>query len=217
MKLIDITVPISNHLPVWPGDPSITLSQKKSIASGDVCNLTTLRMGVHTGTHIDAPYHFRQDGTTTDMIPIETFIGRCLVVEIDAAPLISKVHLPMNEIKGHSRVLFKTKNSDLWNRKTSVFDPNFVSLGIDAAQKLVDLKISLVGIDYLSIESFHSSNNQIHALLLEHNIVILEGINLAGVKPGVYEILCLPLSLLGCEGAPARVVLRDATGDQNRC
>lgn len=234
MKLYDVTLPITDDLPVWPGDPSVSLVMSTSIAKGDKCNITNIQMGAHTGTHIDAPYHFLEDGATTDTIPIETFIGPCVVIEVDSEACIEKKDFRKYDLTGHSRVLVKTRNSELWAEyeKTKLrscevgklgfcstshlhnFSPSmfsYVSLGIDAARYLVEMKTVLVGIDYLSIESFGSAGSPVHKLLLKNNITILEGLNLSGVKAGAYELLCLPLKLLGCEGAPARVILRDAS------
>ncbi|MEI6056578.1 MAG: cyclase family protein [Lentisphaerota bacterium] len=209
MKLYDISLPISNDLFVWPGDPSVSLIQAKSISKGDQCNVSQLQMGVHTGTHIDAPYHFINDGARVESIPMETFIGTCLVIEVDSKTLVEKQDLLKYKIGEHSRILLKTRNTDLWANNVKSFDRNFVALAIDAAQYLIEMNILLVGIDYLSIESFHSANNPVHKLLLKNNITILEGLNLSKIKPGVYELICLPLKLQGCEGSPARVLLRE--------
>ena len=209
MKFYDISLPISNNLPVWPGDAPVSLKMVSSIAKGDQCNITGIEMGTHVGTHIDAPYHFLEDGATIDTIPIETFIGPCFVVELDAKALIEKKDFRKYNLNGYSRILIKTRNSELWSNNISSFDTNYVSLGINAAQYLVEMKTILVGIDYLSIESFQCGSCPVHKLLLKNNITVLEGLNLSGVKTGVYELLCMPLKLQGCEGAPARVLLRE--------
>jgi len=211
MKLYDISLPITKDLPVWPGDPPVSLRMTKSISRGDQCNLTKIQMGVHTGTHIDAPYHFFSDGVTTDAIPIETFIGPCLVVEINSEILIGNKDLQKHSMNGYSRILIKTRNSEIWANNIRAFEKNFVALGMDAAQYLVEMNTILVGIDYLSVESFHSEGSPVHKLLLRNNIAILEGLNLSGVKAGVYGLICMPLKLPGCEGAPARVLLKELT------
>ncbi|MCK9391032.1 MAG: cyclase family protein [Syntrophales bacterium] len=210
MKLYDISLSISNDLPVWPGDPPVSLRMTKSILNGDQCNVTKMEMGVHAGTHIDSPYHFLSDGVTTDVIPIETFIGPCLVVEVDSKVLIEKKDLQKYDMNGYSRILIKTRNSGIWANNISYFDKNFVALGIDAAHYLIEMKTILVGIDFLSIESFHSEGSPVHKLLLRNSISILEGLNLSGVSVGAYELICMPLKLKGCEGAPARVLLRES-------
>jgi arylformamidase len=210
MKLYDISLPISNDLPVWPGDPSVSLMMTKSFLKGDHCNITKIQMGTHSGTHIDAPYHFLKDGATVDTIPIETFIGPCLVVDLDSEVLIEEKDLRKYNLAGHSRILMKTKNSEMWaNNIRKSFITNYVALGINAVQYLIEMNTILVGIDYLSIESFQSDGKPVHKLLLKNNITILEGLNLSGVKAGVYELICMPLKLQGCEGAPARVLLRE--------
>ncbi len=209
MKIYDISLPIFNELVVWPGDPSVSLTLTKSIIDGNQCNLTRIQMGAHTGTHIDAPFHFLADGSTTDAIDMETFIGPCVVVEVDSKELIAKEDLLNANINGFSRVLIKTRNSELWANNINSFNENYAALGIDAAQYLIEMNFLLVGIDYLSIESFRSNSGSVHKLLLEKKITILEGLNLSGVIPGDYELICLPLRLQACEGAPARVILRE--------
>jgi arylformamidase len=209
MRLYDISLPISNGLPVWPGDPSVSLVMTSSIINGDKCNITKMQMGTHTGTHIDAPYHFLKDGMTVDEIPIETLVGPCLVVEVDSKSLIKKNDFQKYDLNGHSRILFKTKNSARWAKNINYFDTDYVALGTEVAQYLVELNTLLIGVDYFSIESFHSVDNPVHKLLLKHNIIILEGLNLSKVRAGVYELICMPLKLHGSEGAPARAILRE--------
>ena len=209
MRLYDISLPISKDLPVWPGDPAVSLVMTGSILNGDKCNITQLQMGTHAGTHIDAPYHFFKDGATVDAIPIETLVGPCLVVELDSDTLIEKKDFLKCNLNGHSRILFKTKNSEQWAKNITSFNTDYVALGIEAAQYLVEINTLLIGIDYLSIESFHSDDNPVHKLLLKNNITILEGLNLSKVEAGVYELICMPLKLQGSEGAPARVLLRE--------
>lgn len=211
MQLYDVSLPISEDLPVWPGDPAVSLVMTSSILNGDKCNITQLQMGTHVGTHIDAPYHFLKDGATVDAIPIETFIGPCLVVELDSDTLIEKKDFLKCSLNGYSRILFKTKNSEQWSKNITSFNTDYVALGIEAAQYLVEINTLLIGIDYLSIESFQSDDNPVHKLLLKNNITILEGLNLSDVKAGVYELICMPLKLQGNEGAPARVLLRETS------
>src|SRR5271169_6183944 len=127
MKLYDITLPITNDLPVWPGDPPVSLMMNTSIAKGDKCNITSIQMGAHTGTHIDAPYHFLEDGATADSIPIETLIGACVVIEVDSKVCIEKKDFRKYDLTGHSRVLFKTGNSELWSENNRAFNANYVS------------------------------------------------------------------------------------------
>ncbi|WP_345993677.1 cyclase family protein [Sulfurimonas sp. HSL-1716] len=206
MKIFDVSVPVSKNMISWPGDPSVELSKSVSIAKGDLCNVTNLCMGVHSGTHIDAPYHFIESGDTVDAIDIELLIGDCLVIEVDVQTTIEYEDIRSYNIHGYTKILFKTKNSTFW--KDDFFHKDFISLGMSAAKYLVENNIGLIGIDYLSIESFNSKDASIHKFLLEKNVIILEGLNLANIKSGRYELICMPLKLIGTDGAPARVVLK---------
>jgi len=210
MKLYDITVPISNTMPVWPGDPPVRLESKKSIPQGDLCNLTALTLGVHSGTHIDAPLHFIDGGRAVDDIPLEVLIGPCRVIETNASPTIEKKHIESIPLDGCKRVLFKTGNSMFWRNSIASFREDFVALGLSAAEYLAEKGVALIGIDYLSIETFHADEgNPVHNTLLKNNIVILEAVNLSAVPDGEYELVCLPMKLSGVEGAPVRVILRE--------
>lgn len=212
MKIYDVSVLISEELPVWPGDPGVSLKLVNSIIRGDVANVTKLDMGVHTGTHIDAPFHFEQDGITIDQIPIDILIGPCRVFEIPAsAEVVGPAELEKIDLKGMMRVLFKTSNSKYWARGEREFQKGFVHLNDQGAQYLIERGIKLVGIDYLSIEGFGSHDHATHHLLLRNQVVILEGLDLSKVPPGEYELIALPLQIKGADGAPARVVLRDYT------
>ncbi len=208
MKLYDITVPILNTMPLWPGDPPVLVERTKSIGKGDSCNLTSLAMGVHCGTHIDAPLHFIDQGRAVDDIPLEVLNGPCRVIVIDAPSLIERNHLVNLGLGDCKRILFKTGNSELWKNNTAAFHEGFTALGLSAAEYLVEKGVSLVGIDYLSIESFHAEKEHpVHKMMLKNNVVILESVDLSGVQPGEYDLVCLPLKIAGAEGAPVRAVL----------
>lgn len=211
MKLYDISLPVSSTLPVWPGDPQVALIAAASLSNGDPCNLTEIRMGAHTGTHIDAPYHFLSDGAKIDAIALSTLIGPCLVVDVDAQEMIRKDDLIKQNLAGHSRIIFKTRNSQLWTRSSGKFTADYVAMDTEAASYLAGMKIVLVGIDYLSVDAYQSAGALVHRIFLQNNIVILEGLNLSDVAAGVYELICAPLRLVGCEAAPARALLRKAT------
>ena len=206
MKIIDVSVPVSSRLPTWPGDPRVSLTLASSIARGDAANVSRLEAGVHTGTHVDAPVHFVEGSTSIEAIPVETLVGPCLVVEADPPGLdLRPEDLPDTP---HSRVLFKTRNSTHWARGDTDFDTEFVAVGLELARRLVAAGKLLVGVDYLSVESFHAPfEHPVHRTLLEARIVVLEGLDLSGVEPGEYELYCLPLKLVGSDGAPARTVL----------
>lgn len=204
---IDISLPLDNHLPTWPGDDGFSLKQVKWL-DRDGCNETRVNMGSHVGTHIDAPLHFVKDGTTVEQLPLEHLIGPVHVADVgDVAEISAQTLAGLNLPADIERLLLKTRNSLLWAAGEKIFYEEFAALTLDGAEWLARRAFRLVGIDYLSIQRFHDSNAT-HAALLGHNIIILEGLNLAGVLPGSYELICLPLPVVGAEGAPVRAVLR---------
>ncbi|MBJ6725436.1 cyclase family protein [Geomesophilobacter sediminis] len=205
MTIHDITVAISSELPYYPGDVAVSLSPWNSIANGDEANLTRLTLCSHSGTHVDAPRHFNDQGITVDLLPPEIFLGPAVVVEISGVAAIGAQELRQFPLQGAQRVLLKTGNSDLW--KSGSFSTDYAALSVDGARYLVELGIKLVGIDYLSVEPFHG-NGDVHRALLDNGVIILEGLNLSEVPQGEYELICLPLKIKGCDGAPARALLR---------
>ncbi len=168
--------------------------------------MTRMHLGNHTGTHVDAPRHMLDEGATLDQIPIERFLGPARVVAVDA-PSIGASELVSIDLEGADKVLFKTRNAGKLHQ--SEFDTDFVALDPSGARLLVERGIRLVGIDYLSIEAYASRDFATHHILLEAGVLIVEGLDLARVPPGDYELLCLPLKLEHGDGAPARVVLRE--------
>ena len=138
MSYIDITLPISVDLPVWPGDPAVSLVATKSMLKGDPCNLTQIQIGVHTGTHIDAPLHFLKNGSTVNSIPLDVLMGPCLVVEVSSTVLIAKNDLQHVKLEGYRRIVIKTKNSRLWSRQPCLFEKQFIALSFEAAEFLVE-------------------------------------------------------------------------------
>ena len=212
MKLHDVSVLLSDKLPIWPGDPGITVKLTSSLARGDVANVSLIEVGVHTGTHIDAPFHFEPDGKTVDQLPIETLIGPCRVIEmLDVKESIGLSALEKLDLGGATRILFKTKNSRWREHGEKEFQEKFVHLSEEGASYLVEQGVKLVGIDYLSIERFESLDYATHHLLLRNQVIIIEGLNLSGIAMGEYELMALPLKLQGADGSPARVVLREKT------
>lgn len=205
MQIYDVSVPISPEMPVYPGDPKIDIHLRESIAKGGVCNVSSISLGSHTGTHIDPPYHFIETGIKVDQIPLNLLIGRTHVVEIPSAKIDKNV-LKEIDLGDCVRLIFKTRNSYLWSNKNFVTD--YVYVTPDAAEILVESGIKLVGIDYLSIEQYGSTNYQTHKTLLGNGVIIIEGLNLAEVEAGDYEMICLPLKIENADGAPARVILR---------
>ena len=211
MPIYDITVPISNELPTWPDDPAVQLTVWRSLSSGDGANVSMLNFGAHTGTHVDAPAHFIDGAAKVEELPLDALIGETQVVEVPEDVQAIDVDFVLAYCDPRiPRVLFKTRNSEFWNESEPEFHTDFTYLDLEAAKKLVEQGIKLVGIDYLSIEKFHSEKHETHLALLSHGVVILEGLNLTAISAGKYELICLPLRLRSNkgDGAPARVVLR---------
>jgi arylformamidase len=205
-RIYDISVPIRSGGLVYPGNPEIEITLQQAVAKGAGANVSTIRFGSHTGTHADAARHFFDDGQTVDRIPLERLIGPALLVAFpDDLPAVTAADLRKHDLKGRKRVLLRTRNSALLSQKE--FVPDYTYLAPDGAQFLVDSGVELVGIDYLSIEQFHSGHHKTHRILLERSVVILEGLDLSIPAPGEYELICLPLRIEGCDGAPARAVL----------
>jgi arylformamidase len=199
-------VPIRSGGLVYPGNPEIEISLQQAVAKGAGANVSFIRFGSHTGTHADAARHFFDDGQTVDAIPLERLIGPALLLSFpDDLRAVGAADLQKHDIKGHKRILLRTRNSALLSQKEFVRDYTF--LAPDGAQYLVDQGVELVGIDYLSIEQFHSGHHKTHRTLLGKSVVILEGLDLSVPAPGAYQLICLPLRIEGCDGAPARAVL----------
>lgn len=206
--LYDITVPIEKGIPLWPGSPGFSREWTQSMEDGAEANVSLLNIESHSGTHIDAPLHFVKGGRTVDSIPLETLTGNTWMAEIRNTERISASHLESAGIPENTkRLLIKTDNDRFWRNVTHSFNENFTALTADAAQWVVDRGIKLVGIDYLSIQKYHDGP-ETHLILLENGVIILETINLSAVKPGLYELYCLPLLVEGAEAAPARVILK---------
>ncbi len=204
MEIIDISVAIQPGMIVYPGDPDVYLERVKSIASGASANISRLDFGVHTGTHIDAPGHFIDGARGAETLALDALIGPVVVVDATAATdHIDAIALEALKIPAE-RVIFKTTNSALWDK--DAFSADFIALTGDAAAALVARGVRLVGIDYLSIGP-KGNGVATHVALLEAGVVILEGLDLRGVEPGVYELACLPLKIVGSDGAPCRAVL----------
>lgn len=205
-RIYDLSVPIRNGGVVYPGNPEIDIALSSAVARGDSANVSRIVMGSHTGTHADASRHFFDDGQPVDRIPLERLIGPArLIVMTDDVLSIGEKELRAANIGGQKRVLIRTRNSQLlkWPR----FVPDYTFLAPDGAQYLADSGVELVGVDYLSIEQFHSGHHQTHRTLLGRNIVIIEGLALDEPPAGDYQLICLPLRLEGLDGAPARAVL----------
>ncbi|MDD1779132.1 MAG: cyclase family protein [Candidatus Helarchaeota archaeon] len=206
----DISVPISVDLPIYPGDTQPELKPFASIDQGDLANMLELRLGSHTGTHVDVPRHFLRDGKNLDQVGLDQFWGRAKVFQLSVKEKIDRKALVDLDIQARDVVLFKTRNSELWELQG--FQRDFVYLTVEAAEYLVEKKVKAVGIDYLSIEKFKSKSHPTHTTLLTNGIVILEGINLKDITPGEYFLFFMPLKLKGADGSPVRAVLFKQTG-----
>lgn len=209
MKVYDVTVPVSEQVPIYDGDPRVTIDGVMTLASGDAANVSQLCFGAHTGTHVDAPNHFIDGTRRVEDLEIEKLVGRCRVVEIDREAMsIEPAHV--EGLAGVERVLFKTRNSSFWDDRSGEFRTDFTFITPEAARILADAGTKLVGIDYLSVEKFGSTDFATHKILLGKEVVIVEGLDLREVPAGEYELICLPLKYVGGggDGAPARTILR---------
>lgn len=205
---LDISLTLSPDLPRWPGSPPLELRRRRDMAGGDRCNDSDLSCNLHIGTHVDAPLHFLTDGADVTALALDTLIGPVVVAalpEVDAiaADDLEALNLPADT----RRLLLRTRNSEDWCRGERKFRQDFVALTAAAARWVVERGIWLIGVDSLSVQRF-GDGPETHIVLLQAEVVIVEGLNLSQVTPGTYELICLPLKLAGAEGAPARAVLR---------
>jgi arylformamidase len=206
MKLIDVTVPLDASLPIYPGNTPFTLEAVKRIARGDTSNVSTLHMSAHSGTHVDAPRHYFDQAPGVDALPLEMLLGRARVVEISSRSGIGAEQLADLDLSDDVRILFKTSNSLLWGSPD--FHTDYVGVTASGAEHLIAHGIKVVGVDYLTVEEFKKPGAPAHHVLLGGGAIIIEGLNLRDVEPGIYDLLCLPLRVVGADGAPARVLLR---------
>jgi arylformamidase len=208
-RLIDVSLPIGSDLLTWPGDPAIEVAPRRRIADGDDANVSELRIGTHTGTHVDPPVHFVDGAVGIDRVDLDVMIGAAVVV--DARQLdggigpqeLEKLDIPDDA----QRILLRTRNSDLWRSSRATFPSSYVSLSPDGARWMVDHGVRLVGVDFLSIEQKGAPGHPTHHTLLENGVVIVEGLDLGEVGPGTYQLTVLPLKIVGGDGGPARAVL----------
>jgi len=204
-RVHDISVPIGQGLPTWPGSVGFRMSQAMSIAAGDPANVTRLDMDVHTGTHVEAPLHFLPDGAPLDTVDLERFVGPAVVAAVDGPEVTPEALAALRLPSGVERLLLKTRNSGAWPT-SGRFNPAYAALTPEAAGWLVERGIRLVGVDYLSVQRY-DDDGETHRILMRAEVLILEGLNLADVAPGEYTLVCLPLRLVGTEAAPVRAVL----------
>jgi arylformamidase len=207
MTIHDISVPISVSLVTWPKDPPVRISQPRHFDKGDHAVVSHLEMGAHTGTHVDAPAHFIPGGASLRSLDLQVLVGPALVVYAPDVDLLTPDVLESLSIPvGTERLLFRTRNSDLWAQVGHTFCEDFVAISKDGARWLVDHEVRLVGIDYLSVAPY-TDTGPTHRALLQAGVIPLEGLDLHRVEPGLYQLVCLPLHIPGVEGAPARAIL----------
>jgi len=207
-RLIDISLPISECLPVWPDSCGVRVIREKALEEGADSNVTRLDSDVHAGTHVEGSLHFFPNGKSIDDIPLDVFIGPAVVAHLPEADRVGadeleQLDLPANTI----RLLLRTKNSEMWSSLNKQFNEDYVGVTKDGAEWIVENGIRLVGMDYLSVAKYTDAV-ETHRILLSDEVTILEGLNLSDAMAGRYELICLPLRLAGAEAAPARVVLR---------
>ncbi|MBA3073593.1 MAG: cyclase family protein [Anaerolineae bacterium] len=208
MKIFDVSLTIREGMAVWPGENPVVLNRRTKIEEGAHANVSFLSLGAHTGTHVDAPFHFIADGSKVDEMPLEVLIGPAQVVEVpDVVKVINAEVLAGLKIADEpKRILFKTSNSHYWDLDTDEFQTGFVGIDLSASEELVKRGMILVGIDYLSASPYKISKPT-HDELLGAQMIIIEGLDLRKVQAGFYTLYCLPLKLHGADGAPARVIL----------
>jgi arylformamidase len=209
MKYYDISLNLSADTVRWITSIPFELHERRRVSRGDPSNSSAATMSLHSGTHMDAPFHFVPDGATIDKLPLDLFIGPALVHQVETDRYIKAEHVAGLDVSGITRVLFKTRNSQLLQRGS--YDPDFVAFSVEAAEALVAMGVKLVGLDYLSVAHAGDEQVPVHRAFLDHGVALLEGIDLSAVDPGRYELICFPIRIRGADGAPCRAVLREIT------
>ncbi|HEX6543412.1 MAG TPA: cyclase family protein [Ktedonobacterales bacterium] len=211
---IDVSVPLKSGMVHWPDNPPVVIERMMSISRGDAANVSKMSLGSHTGTHMDAPIHYVPGGIGIDQMPLTATLGHARVIEISDPESIKPDELTSHNIQRGERILFKTLNSvRCW--QTDDFVKDFVYISHEAAHYLATVGAQTVGVDYLSVGGFYKDGPETHRALLEAGIWIIEGLNLSQVRPGSYDLICLPLKVVGGDGAPARAILRRLETDDH--
>jgi len=208
-RIIEVSLPIGPDLLVWPGDPALEVHRRRSLTAGDGANVSELRLGTHTGTHVDPPLHFIDGAPGVDRVPLEVLVGPAVVADLRgmSGPIGAEELDALSLPKGTDRLLLKTDNSSLWRSLPVEFPEEYASLSTEGAKWVIERGMRLVGTDFLSIEQRGAPGHPTHRALLQNGVVIVEGLNLGDVEPGDYTLVCLPLRLLGGDGGPARAIL----------
>lgn len=207
MKIYDVSALISEQLPVYEGDPTVSIVETSQMAKGAACNVSRLTFGSHTGTHIDVPYHFVADGRTIDQLSPEYFMGRAKVFDLTGRSAVTAEDLKDLPIEAGDIVIFRTDNSVNRRMENPAFYREFVYVSDDGAAYLVEKKVKGVGVDYLSVEQFASKTHGTHKALLSSETLIVEGLVLTDIAPGEYTLFALPLRIQGGNGSPVRAIL----------
>jgi arylformamidase len=207
-RIFDVSLPIGPDLLTWPGDPGVEVRPSSQISQGDPANVSELRIGTHTGTHVDPPVHFVEGGDPIDAVAPDVLFGEAVVVDLTNAEVIGPEELEALDLPdGIDRVLCKTRNSELWSRLPVEFPDDYVAVTPEGARWCVDRGLRLVGVDFLSVERDGPPEFPVHHTLLENGVIIVEGLNLWAIDPGTYTFVCLPLLIAGGDGGPARALL----------
>jgi arylformamidase len=205
---IDVSVALHSGMVHWPDNPPVRIERMLDIENGDVANVSKISMGSHTGTHMDGPVHFVRGGEGLDRMPLTATIGRARVIEIQDPESVKPAELDPHGLQRSERILFKTRNSARrWPSED--FMEDFVYVSQEAARYLANRGIQTVRVDYLSVGGFRKDGEETHWALLEAGIWVIEGLDLSGVEPGEYELVCLPIKVKDSDGAPARATLRE--------
>ena len=204
---IDISLTIHPGMPYWPDNPAVEIEPSQCLAHGDVCNVSKLTIGTHTGTHVDGINHFIKGGMGVDKMPLDATIGKARVIEIKDPKQITVAEIEPYDIQEGERILFKTQNSDR-ALKSEQFVEDFVHISTDAANYLAEKKVRTVGVDYLSVGGYQGNVVEVHHALLGSGIWAIEGLNLSQIEPGDYELICLPIKLKDGDGGLARAILK---------
>jgi arylformamidase len=199
----DVSIPLRPEMTVWPGDPPFELAPLDRIAQGNGCNTSRLTFSTHTGTHVDAPWHFEDGGRRLHEVDTSLFFGAALLIEALEADTMRAADLGPNPLP--PRVLIKTRNAEI--PVNGPFREDYVALAPDAAERLVEENVRLVGVDYLSVAPFKQPGQETHHRLLRHEVLIVEGLCLHGFSKGIYSFTVLPLPVAGADGAPCRAFI----------
>lgn len=207
MSVYDITAPLRPDLPTWPGEEGLHRTLVTSQPQ-DPATVSHLSFSAHSGTHVDAPIHFLPEGRGVEVVDPEAFVGDCWVADLRhvtdliMADDLDRAGVPREVV----RILALTRNSG-WSRSDKAFRRDYVAYDLSAAEWCVERRVRLVGNDYLSIEAFGAEGHPVHKTLLGAGVAVLEGTDLAGVSPGRYHLVALPVLIPGSDGSPARAVL----------